>query len=350
MWKKVIIDGEETNYSVSSEGEIRNDKKGGVLLKGSYNTNEYHIVQLSIHGKSKNFQVHRLVAQAFCENPNNYNIVDHIDHNHYNNKADNLRWTDNSGNGLNSIKPEKKIKNKKFIGEFNSDWQPVFRDNHYMINLKTNEVVNIATRNILVPQDRHGYKRINLASGTSSLHILVWETQHQQSVPAGMQIDHIDGNKSNNFISNLRLVSPSDNMKNAHLNDNNNLNSIEISAYDKDGNFVKKYRTIQEAADDIGVTHAAVRTASEREGTCAGYYWIKEGQDINKIIDNWIPEGYIKMKNHPTYCINSEGDVYNKRNKKSTPVHYRADGVTKYVVINSTRLNIKDLLKENDLL
>ncbi len=36
--------------------------------------------------------VHRLVAEAFCPNPNKYKIVQHIDGDKGNNRADNLRW------------------------------------------------------------------------------------------------------------------------------------------------------------------------------------------------------------------------------------------------------------------
>lgn len=36
--------------------------------------------------------IHRIVAETFLENPNNYPHVMHIDENKYNNQVDNLRW------------------------------------------------------------------------------------------------------------------------------------------------------------------------------------------------------------------------------------------------------------------
>lgn len=42
--------------------------------------------------------------------------------------------------------------------------------------------------------------------------------------------------------------------------------------------------------------------------------------------------------------MNEQGQVYNKRNKKHTPIHYRVDGITPYVVLNSNkRININAL-------
>lgn len=111
MKKKIIINGKETNYSVTDDAHIFNDITGKEL-KGTYSTNEYHSVQLVIDGKPKTFMFHRLVAEAFCENPNNYTIVGHIDRNKHNDIASNLRWVTQQQNSKNCIKKlHEKIKN-----------------------------------------------------------------------------------------------------------------------------------------------------------------------------------------------------------------------------------------------
>lgn len=53
-----------------------------------------HYDSLSLHkdGRQYHKELHRLVAEAFVPNPNNYPQVMHLDEDKHNNKADNLAW------------------------------------------------------------------------------------------------------------------------------------------------------------------------------------------------------------------------------------------------------------------
>lgn len=62
----------------------------------------YEYVEVRCNGKRKKFSVHRLVAQAFCENPQNKQQVNHIDGDTTNNWASNLEWVDSSENQYHS--------------------------------------------------------------------------------------------------------------------------------------------------------------------------------------------------------------------------------------------------------
>lgn len=93
------IDGYD-NYKISNYGNVINDNTNKIL-KHIIDTPGYSCVNLSINGNITRFYIHRLVAIYFCENENNYNMVDHIDRDRTNNCYDNLRWVNNSQNRRN---------------------------------------------------------------------------------------------------------------------------------------------------------------------------------------------------------------------------------------------------------
>jgi hypothetical protein len=71
VWKD--IKNYEGLYEVSNFGNVRSLKYGKIkYLKPAKNKGGYYFVILCKNGKTKNFRIHRLVANAFIENPNNY--------------------------------------------------------------------------------------------------------------------------------------------------------------------------------------------------------------------------------------------------------------------------------------
>lgn len=102
IWKD--IKGYEGLYQVSSLGRVRNigNNKHTPYYKGKtktlYNDRGYLRVHLYKNQKIKTCLVHRLVAEAFLPNPNNYKEVNHKDENPSNNMAKNLEWCDRAYN------------------------------------------------------------------------------------------------------------------------------------------------------------------------------------------------------------------------------------------------------------
>lgn len=98
MWKQYL----DTHYSISNDGQVRNDKTNKILSQSTQQ--DYKHVTLNIDGKAKRMKVHRLVAQTFLENPENKPYVNHKDGNRSNNDVSNLEWVTPSENTKHAVK------------------------------------------------------------------------------------------------------------------------------------------------------------------------------------------------------------------------------------------------------
>ena len=126
IWKD--IKGYENLYQVSNLGNIKSLKKlvnCGIKINSKVFKKEknlkylisgtgYPFVTLYKNKIGKMFLVHRLVAETFIPNPNNYKIVNHIDENPKNCNVNNLEWCTQSYNinfGTRNEKIAKKLLN-----------------------------------------------------------------------------------------------------------------------------------------------------------------------------------------------------------------------------------------------
>lgn len=87
VWKKI---NEFPNYYISNKGNVRKGVDDKVLK--TFIKNGYMSINLYNEYGCKSKYVHRLVAEAFLENPNNYPQINHKDENRCNNVVSNLEW------------------------------------------------------------------------------------------------------------------------------------------------------------------------------------------------------------------------------------------------------------------
>ena len=73
-------------YQISNLGRVKNFKTNKILKQSI--AKGYNRIRI----KSKNYLVHRLIAQAFIPNPYNKPQINHIDSNRLNNDINNLEW------------------------------------------------------------------------------------------------------------------------------------------------------------------------------------------------------------------------------------------------------------------
>lgn len=119
----------EYYYKVSSDGLIKSlarkiNKSDGTiqplrerLMRQRLNRNGYYVVDLSINGERKTFEVHVLVAAAFLgykSQKGSGMVCDHIDNNKQNNSVDNLQIITQRQNSVKDLKKG----TSQFVGVF----------------------------------------------------------------------------------------------------------------------------------------------------------------------------------------------------------------------------------------
>lgn len=138
----------------------------------------------------------------------------------------------------------------------------------------------------------HGYKTVQFTSNGRRTHVYVHRVVFETFVgpiPAGMEIDHINGNRGDNRLENLRVVSHAANQMNPltlvklvrHLDHvRRQANEVWrkcVVGFPKKGGDPVEFISCTDAAEFAGVTMSTLSTSlhSTMPGkrTAGGYYW-----------------------------------------------------------------------------
>lgn len=270
MFKKIILDNEETCYSINEKGQVRNDTTGN-FLKGSI-LHSYKYVNLRWHGKQKNKSIHRLVAEAFLPNPKNLPYVHHKDANRLNNCVENLEWVTEQQNREEAPHPSQYKKYAEKIELQGEIWR-TFRDSVYQVS-NFGRVRNTKTNHILKGNKADcGYLRVDIQlSGEKRrkyfIHQLVYECFVSSKYTV---INHIDGNKTNNKLTNLENVTHQENMYKAAY-ETNAWHFKQVAQYDLEGNYIQTFPNASAAARAVNILPSSMRNAIRlREGKTQGF-------------------------------------------------------------------------------
>ena len=220
---------EDENYLIYSNGDLYS-KKVNRFLKGKVDNVGYKTYALALQerrsksGKklSKMVYAHRLVAEYFLENPNNYDIVHHKDGNRLNNNVENLEWTNVKEHNQNhNVNSSRKVTPKYFEKNLPGEQWKVFPLNNLYEVSSYGRVRNIKTNRLLKIDDFQKYQRVSLNDKKHYyLHIMVYCTFNNDFNLEGFIIDHIDNNPKNNKLDNLQKITQQENcLKQDRFND-----------------------------------------------------------------------------------------------------------------------------------
>lgn len=269
--KQIFIDGQDTNYYIFKDGRLLNQITGN-YYKGTIRGG-YRQFDLTINGKRRTFSQHRLLAEYYLENPNDYPIVHHKDGNKLNNNLDNLEWVSHSENNLAENRHETKQENPPIIFNGEDEIWEQYKDTRYLVSsygrVKNTETNKIMKGKITTTGYREYCLRLDKKRTTFLAHRLEWEV-FKKEIP--QVINHIDGDKLNNALSNLENVSYRENNVKA-IYDTNSHNYKPVGQFNSEGKLIDVFLTNAEAARAMGVAPASIWSAIKNHYCSCGYYW-----------------------------------------------------------------------------
>ncbi len=201
-----------------------------------------------------------------------------------------------------------------------------------------------------------GYRQISCYGKTFLVHRVVWEAFNGE-IPEGLQINHIDGNKANNNLSNLELVTPAENMRHAvktglkpgKLAEANSMAKLTNEQYLEIIHELVNGATNQEIADKYGLHSRYVSLIRHKKRLQSvwqkyenenGVFQVKKSSGLNSKIP--ISQRIEAIKRLPT-CSNKElAQWLNVDSSVISNVRYRKTWIDAWEVIDSTGATTSD--------
>ena len=269
--KNIIIDGFVTHFLINEKGEVLNTKTNN-WLQGTIRDG-YRYYDLRFNGKKKSKSSHRLVAEAFINNPANLPCVHHKDGNRLNNSVDNLQWVSFSENNLKINKQNCVSSDIDVIVTTDERWKN-YLNTYYSVST-CGRVKNNKTQKILKGKiTSGGYHEYCLTIHGKKISILAHRLIYSTFFPNEqlLTINHIDGNKLNNHLNNLENITQKENNLKA-LYDTRSKKIKNVGQYDAEGNLIQIFTSCAEAARYCKCRPQSINAAIHNNYCSSGYYW-----------------------------------------------------------------------------
>ena len=153
-------------------------------------------------------------------------------------------------------------------------------------------------------------------------------------------IDHIDNNKLNNKVNNLRWVTQTQNMQ-SHHDGFRMYKDKEIMQYDLNGNFIREWENANEILKNnkhMKLHYLMSRIDKNKE--CYGYLWKKKHHNINELRDDEIFKniGIVGENDFSKFEMSTYGKIKNVRTQKFLKQRTYDNG---YILVHLTNMEGK---------
>src|SRR5699024_2254592 len=251
VWKDVV--GFEEFYQVSTHGRVRSKDRVTVrkgdgakicyeekILKTPLNIDCYPNLNLNVREKKHSKRAHRLVAETFIKNPNNYIEVNHIDEIKDNNHVSNLEWCTREHNMNHGTGMARAHSHPNAIKRLEESKRPVVG-----VHIETEKEIRFES---LSEADKNGYPRRNVQSVINGLdksyrgHVWFYEEEYT---------NELKDEKMKPF-------------------------RVRVKQLDDDGNVLNEFIDAKEAGEFVGVHPSNISRAITQGRKSKGFNWIRE--------------------------------------------------------------------------
>lgn len=282
IWKDVK--GYEGRYKVSNLGRIKSlegKKKDGTrrpekILNPAKVKGKYQAVHLTGDNGYRTESVHRIVAEAFVERLDpSYNIVNHLDNDPSNNRADNLEWTTYEGNmqwaavqGRMKGCPENLRKaqaaRKKAVYAIDKNGNRLFfssqSDAAKVLGIQRNHIGTACRK-------EYGYKKIGGYE-------FEYASEEDQETAKPKRVKMPDEQRMQMLRERMKGNTYGKGKKPSQKNIQASKEKLgkRVLQFDRDNNFIKEFFTANEAYKETGISHID-DVANGKRKTAGGFIW-----------------------------------------------------------------------------
>lgn len=211
-------------------------------------------------------------------------------------------------------------------------------DNHQYEVSNLGNVRNGKTGNVYTGSSvRSGYKSICINGKKAyKIHRLVALTFLENDDPKKIFVNHIDGDKFNNKLSNLEWVTPSANVQHAIDNKLIKITERRVTKIDVEtGEDLETYQSLKIASEKTNIGDSdIVRCCKNSKNTAGGFKWKYTDINPNETDEVIDLTDYKQIKDFPNYYLNKEGKLYSVPYKKFLKYQLNNDGYPHVQVTN----------------